>query len=325
VHLSPPPLPDDLLEAATEAGTAVRLYLDGEGGAFQTSVLRADGDHLWVAPVFPSQGNLVIERLLPRVRFELIFGGLPHVGTCRVLATAPEGILLERPRSLERVQRRRYFRVPAPAGFSARIQAGENLLQRTVVDISGGGCALRAEPGDDRLTRGQAVDFVHLPVGPPPGLIAGVKVRRHAMRSGPRGPEAILGIEFDALHASERCRLISWVSDQERQQLRRRVLDRPRSTADVIVLLHDSDEEIRLKPGVQLSTSGVTVRVGTADDDLTPGREHPGVELRVGGEQILRARARVERLPEAGDELVFLRFVDLEPAQRLRVTQQLLK
>ena len=175
-----------------EVGTPVRLYLDAQGGAFQTSVLRVSDEKVWLAPVFPTQGNVVMERLLPAVRIELMFGGLPHVGASRVLAVSGEGILLDRPRDLERVQRRRYFRVASPPGLRLRIQAGAALLSRAVIDVSAGGCAVRAEPGDERLGLGRAVDFVHLPVGPPPGVTSAATVKRVCPRDAPRGPEKVV-------------------------------------------------------------------------------------------------------------------------------------
>jgi c-di-GMP-binding flagellar brake protein YcgR len=321
VRLAPPSPDDDLVSLATEVGTPVRLYLEESGGAFQTSVSGVDGENLVLAPVFPSHGNLVMERLLPRVRIELNFGGLPHVASCRVLAASDGGILLEKPRELERVQRRRYLRVPAPAGLELRIQAGAALLTRRVIDVSGNGCAVRGEPGDERLAFGHAVDFIHLPVGPPPGVITAATVKRVATHEGPRGEESVVGREFADLSPADRCRLISWVTETERAQLRLRALDRPRPVADTIVLLHDDAVGVRLKPGGSLSASGVSVNAGPADDDLVDGSTHPRVELRVGGARILSAKARVEA-SGTGNQ-VFLRFLDLDPGQKSRLAETL--
>ncbi len=321
MRLSPPGPVEDVVELATAVGTSIRLYLDQSGGAFQTSVTASTDEALWLAPVFPTHGNLVLERLLPRVRLELLFGGLPHVGECRVLAATNQGILVEKPRDLERVQRRRYLRVPAPSGLELRIQAGAALLSRTVLDVSGGGCAVRGEPGDERLAFGQAVDFVHLPVGPPPGILTSATVKRVATQEGRHGESTVVGLQFDELSAADRCRLISWVTETERGQLRLRALDRPRLVPDAIVLLHDDAVGVRLKPGGRLSLAGIFVTRNPGDDDLVHGEMHPSVELRLGGERVLRTVARVEVIE--GEEQVFLRFTDLDPAQRARLAEQL--
>lgn len=319
VQLSPPNAADDLVAQATVMGTPVRVYLEGGGGAFQTSVLSVENDRLWLAPVFPRQGNLVIERLLPQLRLELLYAGLPYVGTCSVLATSRDGILLERPRSIQRVQRRRYYRVAPPPGFTLRIQAGGTLLTRTVLDVSGSGCAVRGEPGDEKLLSG-AVEFVHLPVGPPPGLIAAVQVKRILTRAGTHGEEIVVGLEFVDLSAADRSRLISWVTETERSLLSLRSLDRPRPLKDVIVLLHDDSVSVRLRSGVRLSTQGVVLRTHD-DDDLVAGATHPGVEVRLAGARVLRSEALVELTEPEGH--VHLRFVSLDTAQRASLTKHL--
>ncbi len=311
---------DPLLRAATEAGTPVRLFLGDGGKGFVSAVLGMDDGRLLLAPVRPAHGNVVLERLMGPVRLELMISGMPHGATTKVCAVTSEGVLVALPAELERIQRRRYFRMRAPAGTTARVELTDGVRVRELLDISGGGCAFVAQSGDDELADGVAVAQVQFPLGDERRFVGQGIVRRASRRDGAWGRESVMGIEFVGLPARERYQLIAWVTEQERAELRARSLSTTRLVADVMVLLHDEENLVRMRRGAGLSPRSVRVVVFDDELSMTPGATHPQLELRVAGDQLFRSSARIERLDAVnGASIATLAFIELAADARQRL------
>ncbi len=311
---------DPLLRAATEAGTPVRLFLGEDGQGFSSAVLGVDDGRLLLAPVRPAHGNVVLERLMGSVRIELMVSGMPHGATTRVCAVTGEGVLVALPDELERIQRRRYFRMRAPAGTTARVELADGVRVRELLDISGGGCAFVAQGGDEYLADGMAVAKVHFPLGEERRFVGQGVVRRASRRDGAWGREMVMGIEFVGLPARERYQLIAWVTEQERADLRARSLSTTRFVADVMVLFHEDANLVRLRTGAGLSPRSVRVVVFEDEPSMIPGATHPQLELRVAGEHLLRSSGRIERIDVVnGTSVATMAFTDLAGDARERL------
>lgn len=324
--MSRPPsqLFETVLRAATEPGTPVRLYLDEGGQGFSSNVLGTDDGRLVLAPVRPAHGNLVLERLMGAVRMELMVAGLPHQATSRVRAVTPDAVMLDLPHELERVQRRRYFRVRAPTAMTARLHFPDGLRLREVLDISGGGCALLAQSDDADLAEGATIGSVQFALGEGRSFCGRGVVRRTGRRDGPWGRESVLGLEFVDLNARERYQLIAWVTERERALLRVRSLEPVRQVPDVVLLMHDAPNHVRLRPGAGLTARGVRVRTFEGEAELVAGATHADVELRVGGVQLFRTAMRCERA-DVVDGLRYATLVwgELAPDCKARLTEVL--
>ena len=315
------PAPLDLV--ASEAGTPIRLHLDERGQAFYSTVLRGDGKLIRVAPVLPQQGNLILERLLGAVRLEVQIAGMPHAANARVMSVSPEAVVLQRQTPFARVQRRRYFRLRADDAVVARVHVdGGGVRNRSVLDISGGGCALRAD-GDDDLGLDADVPLVQVPLGDAAPFVACAVVRRRIRRDGPVGGEEVLGLEFLGVSARDRYRLVAWITEQERNELKARAV--PMAVPDVVALLRDSESHVRLKAGCVLTATGLRFRVFDDEDGFRVGAVHPDVDVRVGGAPVVRTAARVDRVDEGPEgRFVSLTFQDVRIEARLRL-QDVLK
>lgn len=315
------PAPLDL--AASEAGTPIRLHLDERGQAFYSTVVRGDGKLLRLAPVLPQQGNLILERLLGVVRLEVQIAGMPHAATARVVSVSPEAVVLQRQTPFERVQRRRFFRLRADDSVIARVHVdGGGVRQRSVVDIGGGGCALLAD-GDEDLGPDADVPLVQVPLGEAAPFVACAVVRRRIRRDGPTGREEVLGLEFLGVSARDRYRLVAWITEQERSELKARVA--PAAVPDVVALLRDTEHHVRLKAGCALTNTGIRFRLFDDEDGFRLGAVHPDVDVRVGGAPVIRTPARVERIDDTADgRFVTLVFQEVRIDARLRL-QDVLK
>ncbi len=320
--MTAPPDPALLDRAASEAGTPIRLHLDERGQAFYTTVLKGDGAVLRVAPVLPQQGNLILERLMGPVRLEVQIAGMPHAATARVLRVAPEGIVLERQTPFERVQRRRFFRLETADPLQARVHVdGGGVRQRSVLDLSGGGCAIRAE-GDDDLGPDADVPLVQVPLGDTAPFIACAVVRRRIRRDGPDGREEVLGLEFLGVSARDRYRLVAWITERERAELRTR--SAPVPVPDVVALLHDAENHVRLVAGCQLTPAGVRFRAFDEDEPYRVGSVLPDVDVRASGAPLVRCPARVDRVDEGqAGRFVTLSFLEVRLEARHRINDLL--
>lgn len=324
--MSRPPshLSETVLRAATEPGTPVRLYLDEGGQGFATNVLGTDDGRLVLAPVRPAHGNLVLERLMGAVRVEMMVAGLPHQATSRVRAVTTDTVLLDLPSELERIQRRRYFRVRAPTAMTARLHFTDGVRLREVLDVSGGGCALLAQADDLDLGEGATVGSVQFALGDGRSFCGRGVVRRTGRRDGPWGRESIVGLEFVDLNARERYQLIAWVTERERALLRVRALEPVRQVPDVVLLMHDAPNHVRLRPGAALGVRTVRVRTFEGEPELVPGATHADVELRVGGALVFRSAMRCERADVVdGMRIATLAWDDLPPDAKGRLNEVL--
>ncbi len=321
---APPSERVQVLRASTEPGTPVRLFVGDGNQGFSTSVLGVDDGRLVLAPVRPAHGNLVLERLLGEVRLELVIAGLPHGARTRVHAVTSNAVIVELPSDLERIQRRRYFRVRAPGGLHARLHFEDGVRIRELLDLSGGGCALLAQAEDADLVEGSGVPVLQFALGDGRAFSAPAVVRRTGRRDGPWGRENILGVEFPDLPSRERYQLIAWVTERERSMLRVRTLDPVKVVPDVVVLFHDAPNVVRLRPGAALGLRSVRVRQFDGEPALAPGAEHPDAEVRVGGELVFRAALRCERA-DLVDEQPYLTFAfpALSPEARARLAELL--
>lgn len=315
---------DPALAAVSRPGTPVRLYLADGSSAFVSSILAAGGGTLTLAPVRPAHGNLVLERLLGSVRIEAMIGGVPHVATTRVRSVSASGVVLDVPGSAERVQRRRFYRVQASAPVDVYLDVDGATRVRPLVDVSGGGCAVRPTPADADLAVGDRIPVVSLPLSAGQVFVGSAVVRRAEPREWGGGEGEVLGLEFVDVAPRERQRLVAWVTEQERAALRALPSVSGRIVPDVIVLLHDSEKNIRLKPGSGLSAKGVRVVVSEDEADVRPGARLEVVELRVGGQFVLRGPAVVERVEVTrGGAVATISFAELSLDGRARLIEAL--
>lgn len=315
---------DPALAAVTRPGTPVRLYLADGSSAFSSHILSAEGRCLRLSPVRPAHGNLVLERLLGSVRIEAMIGGVPHVAETQVRSVSAAGLVLDLPTSAERVQRRRFFRVAASAPLNAHLDVRGFTRVRRVLDVSAGGCAVRPTPADADLAVGERIPVVSIPLSSGQVFLSSAIVRRAEPREWGGGEGEVLGLEFVDLSPRERQRLTAWVTEQERLALRGAVQVSGRIVPDVIVLLHDSAKNIRLKPGSGLTTKGVRVAINGDEPDLGVGARLELLELRVGGQFVLRGPALVERVDAARVGFVAtLSFVGVSLDGRARLAEVL--
>ena len=319
-----PSATDPALAAVTRPGTSVRLYLADGSSAFSSHILSSEGDRLTLAPVRPAHGNLVLERLLGAVRIEAMIGGVPHVSESRVRSVTAGGLVLDLPTRAERVQRRRFFRVPPCAPLHLHLDVRGLTRVRQVLDVSAGGCAVRPTPGDADLAVGDRIPVVSLPLSAGQVFLASAVVRRAEPREWGGGEGEVLGLEFVDVAPRERQRLTVWVTEQERLALRGAAQVSGRIVPDVIVLVHDSEKNIRLKPGSGLPAKGVRVAVNGDEADLRAGARLGLIELRVGGQLVLRGPAVVERVEAARVGLVAtLSFAGVSLDGRARLAEVL--
>lgn len=315
---------DPALAAITRPGTPVRLYLPDGSSAFSSHILAAEGGRLTLAPVRPAHGNLVIERLMGTVRIEVMLGGVPYVAQTNVRAVAAAGLILDVPASAERVQRRSFYRVPTSAPLSVHLDVRGVTRVRQVLDVSAGGCAVRPMPADADLAVGQRIPVISLPLAPGQVFLGSAVVRRAEPREWGGGEGEVLGLEFVDIQPRERQRLVTWVTEQERLALRAMAQVSARVVPDVIVLLHDSAKNVRLKTGTALTAKGVRVPVNGDESDLRVGARLDVLELRVGGQLVLRGPALVERVEAARVGCVAtLSFVGVSLDGRARLAEVL--
>ena len=76
--------------------------------------------------------------------------------------------------------------------------------------------------------------LVQVPLGDTAPFIACAVVRRRIRRDGPDGREEVLGLEFLGVSARDRYRLVAWITERERAELRTR--SAPVPVPDVVAL-----------------------------------------------------------------------------------------
>lgn len=292
--------------------------------AFATFILESREGELVVAPVRPAHGNLILERLLGPLCIEAVVAGVPHVALTRVRAVSAEGVTLDAPHSLERVQRRRYCRVTVAETVEVSLETNGLSRVRDLLDLSAGGCSLRTTRADAGLRVGSVVDVVEIPLPDGSFLVAAAIVRRTETSPWDPGEGGALGLEFLGLMNGERDRLVGAVQELERSALRARAGRTTAAVVDVIVLLHDAGNCVRLKPGKNLCERSVRVLVGPEEDEIWCGALLPMLELRVGGEAVLRGPAFVEAVMDAREgRVAVLAFTDLRAEGRARLASVL--
>lgn len=290
--------------------------------AFATCILEVREGELVVAPVRPAHGNLILERLLGPLRIETVVAGVLHVAMTRVRAVSAEGVILDGPHALERVQRRRYCRATVVESVDVCLAFNGLSRVRDLLDLSAGGCSLRLTRADADLLVGSAVGVVEIPLPDGSLLVAAAVVRR--ADSPEWGEGGALGLEFLGLTTGERDRLVGAVQGLERGALRARAGRSTTLVADVIVLLHDSENYVRLKPGMNLHDRGVSVIIGSDEHEICRGALVPVLELRVGGAAVLRGPAFVEQVTDTNEgRVAVLSFSDVRSEGRVRLAEVL--
>jgi hypothetical protein len=150
-------------------------------------------------------------------------GGLPEAGTSLVCVANLQGIKLQfscdvlgpslvatddscrvtRPRSIARLQRRRFLRIETPLGlpYSASLMLGGRMVEMGMDNLSLGGVALRASPREARLVYvGQRLPRVWLELGRDVVLHTELEVRsRRAWSSFLLGEQHLVGCCFTSL------------------------------------------------------------------------------------------------------------------------------
>ncbi|MSQ03240.1 MAG: hypothetical protein EXR71_15340 [Myxococcales bacterium] len=303
-----------------QPGTPARLFLADDRHGYSSVVLGVYDGRLLLAPVEPAHGNLILERLMGSVRLELTVGGLPFGATTNVCSVNGEGILVALPDELKRIQRRQYFRMPAPPGTTASVELPDGVRLRELVDISGGGCAFIGRGGDEDLTDGIAVTEVCVPLGQERLFVGHGVIRRLARQDGARGGDMVMGLEFGGLPPSGHRQLIKWVTDTQRAELRAHSLDTTWVKADVMVLLHQAANLVGFHHCAGLSHRAVRIEVSGDEPAMFQGVAIPQIDLYVAGQQLLRCAARIERVEVIdGAKVATMGFTGLTDDARQRL------
>jgi c-di-GMP-binding flagellar brake protein YcgR len=149
----------------------------------------------------------------------------------QVAGIEASGIWLVLPETIDRIQRRRNFRIQAPMGTRLRVSVGESAIVLSVVDYSLGGLLAVAASGTRRkqadpfLVKGRMVQDATL-------SFEGrhdqdVRVRKAAVVRVERHPVTGLfqyGLQFLEMEALEEKRLTEIIYHMQRQYLRKRVM-----------------------------------------------------------------------------------------------------
>lgn len=181
------------------------------------TVYAADGVPCWARLVVQDAISGELQLLLRQA------GGSPEAGTslvcvanlqgikvqfaCEVLGRSPvatdDSCRVTRPRSIARLQRRRFLRIETPLGlpYSASLMLGGRMVEMGMDNLSLGGVALRASPREARLVYvGQRLPRVWLELGHDVVLQTELEVRsRRAWSSFLLGEQHLVGCCFTSL------------------------------------------------------------------------------------------------------------------------------
>jgi c-di-GMP-binding flagellar brake protein YcgR len=309
-----------MLDIAAEIGASARLYLPDAREAFATAVRLRDDDSLVLDPVFPEHGNLVLERVKNGLRIEITVAGVPMAGMVDVVNVDDSALRVSIPPRLSKVQRRRYFRVPAPEGTDVQLQVGDDVRCRALVDISAMGAAVRVHTSDTDLVPGKEIELFQLALSGGRSFVAAATVKQRAVRAPSWSTERIVGLEFEGVSARDRDRLHAWITERERSVLRERSREPARAVNDAVLVIHGPGNRTRLRAVSQLGARTLTIALTDDDDDMSLGVQFTTMELRISGQVVLRASMRVERLLVVeGRSSAALGFGDLRPEERQKL------
>lgn len=149
-------MPDDVdsrLVPACEAGCPAYLVAGVLGARFACSLVHASDDEVIVSDLAPAHG---LRLLAPgtEVAVEYHYAGLPHRFESAVIGLDAGEIILRRPAAVDRVQRRRWYRVRPADGATATFRMGNSIRVRPLVDVSSGGVAMRLQERDADVEAG---------------------------------------------------------------------------------------------------------------------------------------------------------------------------
>ncbi len=186
--------------------------IPGVGEKLPARVLESAPDAIVVAILVPAA------RLSPRKLEGLVLEFLSQQGRVRLSGTAtiddpsdPDVVRIARPRSIEVLQEREFVRIRSARPVLVYMGADRTQVQSFTVDISGGGFLLA---GPETLRMGDEIQFLLTIVeGEMPVSGTGKVVR---VESGGRR-----GIELTDVTELERRRLVRFIFDCQREELRR--------------------------------------------------------------------------------------------------------
>ncbi|MBI4438162.1 PilZ domain-containing protein [Candidatus Uhrbacteria bacterium] len=224
-HAVPPrvvPLPAEEAERvvvrAAYAGAHVLVRLPGSDARVSACVVHGGAHHGelalggWAIPVRVPAGATVAA--------EFVLGASAYRVEGRVIRCEAEIVALDWPVRVLKVQRRRYFRVPAPPGVEVVFRVQDRPRVRPLLDLSASGIGLQLDLAEDGDVREDTpVEAIQVPLGSA-GWFVGQGVTRRVVvpPAGSTSPPRC-GIELVHVREAERDRLVAWVLARERELL----------------------------------------------------------------------------------------------------------
>jgi c-di-GMP-binding flagellar brake protein YcgR len=291
-------VPDEvrsLLVPACEAECPAYLVVGHLGARFSCILVHVDDTQVILADLAPAHGLALLSGGTP-VAVEYQFAGLPHRFETQVEGHHDGEIALHRPAAVHRVQRRRWFRVRPADGATATFRAGSSIRVRPLVDVSGGGVALRLQERDADVESGAELPQVTMALDASGPLVAKGVVRHIIDRPTARGWERVAGIEFEALSDAQRDRLVGWVMQRERALNAKRGRLLTVAPTDTALVIHGPRNRVRIRAVLDISAGGATILRMQDDGDLVPGARLDAAELRLPGRPVQKLDLEVRNL-----------------------------
>lgn len=317
-----------VLKKACSDGASIVLRL-GDGEEFSSALLDVLSDGSLVLRALSSKEAM--ERLegLESLSCQYFSEGVDHAFQTKFVRTVQRptetAMVLARPRSFSRLQRRRYFRVAADVGSVAVLKIGKERRERTIIDVSGGGFALQTKVRlDQDLVVGVWLLNVDLLFPAEDVFVVSGEIR-FVKPHLPDSETGMCGIEFAEMEERERERLFRHITRRERELLGRRRALRVNPGGGAVVSIPRPGGRIRVRRVINISATGALVHVEQleeGDRDLIRGARLPGSEVRLPGEAPFKATLVVVRVQRSGDELACgVELHDLSPDDRNRLVR----
>ena len=224
----------DLLEEALQQKRQFQIRLNGMGSTFNSSLLEIERSHLLIDTLFPDEGMelirdsrfisvdfLIHSRRMTPYRFDAVYldeenhNGYP-------------ALKISMPKTVNKDQKRKYHRVEPPVSNPLFIQfylENEQFVER-VCNISGGGAGFFTNLGKNHLWSGKRLENVSISV---PGIttidcivvVHTVSQAKNPVLIEGKPYHYYCGAEFLSLDDSTRKKIIRYVLEKEREQLKR--------------------------------------------------------------------------------------------------------